>query len=545
MKARGAGNWDVWLVTQLAAVVSMAAFFYYLSRGDLLLYGDAAAHVNIARRVFDSRTPGLLQLGTVWLPLPHLLILPFLLSRWMWQTGIGGSIPSLIAYVFSVIGIYRLVVLALADTSPAAGRAFAAALSAAILGLNPNLLYLQSTAMTESIYLALSLWAVFFFLRSLRRAEVGDARAHSSAIACGLCLIGACLTRYDGWLLSLVIALAAMVVRIRQRNSPVSLPVVKLILMAAAGPLFWIAYNALIYHNPLEFLNGPYSAMAIERRSAVAGNPPHPGTHDLAVAFDYFLKSAELNLAWDGMEIFWVAALLVGTAAVVFVRRRLWPLVLLWLPVPFYTLSIAYASVPLFVPMWWPFSRYNVRYGIELLPAFAVFTAVTAYRAVELGSGMKTRLGIAALFFVLVVGSSIGVWRWGVVSFEEAAINSRARIALESRLASQLESFPPPTTFLMYLGDHVGAVEKAGIPLARVINEGNHRPWKRPFDPDGLWERALHHPSEYADCVIAFDGDPVADSVNHAELTPLAVLHASGQPAATIYRTRKPGNQPR
>ena len=97
------------LVGQIAAFTSIAAFSFYLRHSDLLLYGDAVAHINIARRVFDSRTPGLLQLGTVWLPLPHLLMLPFLTLRWLWQSGVGGSIPSLFAYVLSVIGIFRLV----------------------------------------------------------------------------------------------------------------------------------------------------------------------------------------------------------------------------------------------------------------------------------------------------------------------------------------------------------------------------------------------------------------------------------------------------
>ena len=78
------------------------------STGEVLLYGDAIAHINIARRVFDSRTPGLLQLGTVWLPLPHLLMIPFIVSMKMWRTGAGGSIPSMAAYVFGVIGIFRL-----------------------------------------------------------------------------------------------------------------------------------------------------------------------------------------------------------------------------------------------------------------------------------------------------------------------------------------------------------------------------------------------------------------------------------------------------
>jgi hypothetical protein len=92
----------------------------------------------------------------------------------------------------------------------------------------------------------------------------------------------------------------------------------------------------------------------------------------------------------------------------------------------------------------------------------------------------------------------------------------------------------------MYLGSHVGAVQQAGIPLRRVINEGNHRTWKQPVDQDGLWERALANPSRFVDFVIAFEGDAVANGVRKEELVPLAVLHSSDEPKATIYRTRVP-----
>src|SRR5437899_10029792 len=103
-------RWDpeTALVAWIASVVSVASFFYYFPRGEILLYGDAVAHINIARRVFDSQTPSLLQLGTVWLPLPHLLMIPFLVSDWMWRSGVGGSIPSMVAYVLGVMGIFRL-----------------------------------------------------------------------------------------------------------------------------------------------------------------------------------------------------------------------------------------------------------------------------------------------------------------------------------------------------------------------------------------------------------------------------------------------------
>jgi len=103
--------WDseVRLLAWLATCVSVFSFLFYFQHNDVLLYGDAVAHINIARRVFDSKTPGLLQLGTVWLPLPHLLMIPFLLSSEMWRRGVAGSIPSMAAYVFGVIGIFRLV----------------------------------------------------------------------------------------------------------------------------------------------------------------------------------------------------------------------------------------------------------------------------------------------------------------------------------------------------------------------------------------------------------------------------------------------------
>ena len=110
MSSQPIRRWDheTALLAWLTACVSIFSFLFYFRRGEVLLYGDAVAHINIARRVFDSRTPGLLQLGTVWLPLPHLLMIPFLLSTSLWQTGIGGSIPSMAAYIFGVIGVFRL-----------------------------------------------------------------------------------------------------------------------------------------------------------------------------------------------------------------------------------------------------------------------------------------------------------------------------------------------------------------------------------------------------------------------------------------------------
>ena len=537
---------DIFLVAQIATAISVISFFYHLQHGDLLLYGDAVAHINIARRVFDSRTPGLLQLGTVWLPLPHLLMLPFLLWQKMWQTGIGGSIPSLFAYVLSVVGIFRLVQRLVSGSGEGnAGGRFAAWLAAGIFALNPNLVYLQTTAMTEAVYLPFFIWATVFFSEAIRSCASGEvARGNSDLSKSGWCLMGACLTRYDGWLLAALIVFVALLHAYRGNFAALRPGGRKLVLLAVAGPALWLGYNAAVYRNPLEFANGPYSAKAIELKSISEGAPPHPGTHNLAMAFRYFLKAAELNLAPGRLQIFWVSALLLGTAMVLLFQRKLWPALLLWTPVPFYMLSIANGGVPIFVPTWWPFSLYNVRYGIEMLPAFAVFTAIAAYGLIKFAGTPRVRAAIAILFAALVTISYAQVLRAGPVSFREAVVNSRTRVVLENQLASIIRTLPENSTFLMYVGDHVGALQSAGVPLSHVINEGNHRPWKRPVDPEGLWERALAHPAKYADFVIAFDSDSVASAANKSEMTPVLVLHVTGQPPATIYRTLK-SNQAR
>src|SRR5438270_3017191 len=407
---------EIFLVGQIAAMVSIAAFFYYLRHDDLLLYGDAVAHINIARRVIDSRTPGLLQLGTVWLPLPHLLMLPFLASRWMWRTGIAGSIPSMLAYVFSVTGIFRLMKTVLPSSKDHAGIGFAPWFAAAIFALNPNLIYLQTTAMTEPVYLAFFIWTLVFICSAIRACAAADAKAATSSLTkAGLCLAAACLTRYDGWFLALVVTAVLFGLSLRSNFAFLRPGVKRLALLAAAGPALWLAYNAAVYRNPFEFANGAYSAKAIEQRSILAGSPPHPGTNNLPVAFRYFFKSAELNLAHGKWQIFWVCLLLLGTSIVLLFQRKLWPVLFLLIPVPFYMLSLAYSGVPIYVPTWWPFSRYNTRYGIEMLPAFAVFTAIAAYGLLRFAQKKKSRLAIAALFLILSAASYLQVFRAGPV----------------------------------------------------------------------------------------------------------------------------------
>src|SRR5258708_32805437 len=76
-----------------AALVSAGAVWLSWRQGWTLYYGDAEAHLNIARRIIGSRTPGYPQFGTVWLPGLHALLLPPGRRDGLGKSGLAGAIP--------------------------------------------------------------------------------------------------------------------------------------------------------------------------------------------------------------------------------------------------------------------------------------------------------------------------------------------------------------------------------------------------------------------------------------------------------------------
>jgi len=516
---------EYWAVTILLSLLGTVALFFFYSRNEILLSGDAVAHISIARRVFDSRTPGPLQLGSVWLPLPHLLTIPFILSKSMWQSGIGGSIVSVLSYVFAGIGLFRLLY---------RRSRVAAWIATALFAANPNVLYVQSTALNEPLYLACFIWAVVFFVEASQSLR-GNERITGRFLEKGaMALTAANFTRYDGWFLACVCWVAFLIKFLAElRVSPRTLielrrTVFKPLLLTALGPTLWMAYNLGVYMNPLDFANGPYSAKAIAGRTTQQGSPSYPGQDHLFTAAVYFVKAAQFSVGEHetGRILLFIAAL--GSAA--FALRRDWlPIALLWSPLVFYSLSIAYGSVPIFVPVWWPFSYYNVRYGLELLPAIAAGVGLAI--AVIRESWERELVPRLSTLVILLIGvfTYSQSWKATPVCLREVHANGSGRMELDHRLAKILSSLPQDSTVLAYTGTHGGAFQFAGFPLRRTINEGNLY----------IWDASLAHPAMDVDFVIAAEDDPVGSSLrNHpAGLTKIASVHLAGQSEVTVYET--------
>jgi hypothetical protein len=516
------------MVALLSAVLTLAALAFCSQHKLLLLYGDAVAHLHIARRLFDSRTPGFRQLGSVWLPLPHLLLVPFVLKMSWWQNGVAAALPSMACYVASCVGLYRLALCFV--------RHSIAWLAVAFFALNPGLLYFSTTAMTEPLFLAEMIWAALLIALLARRSEAGNGEGLGRLLLLtALVLVCAVFTRYDGWIYAAAAWCVASWILVRRQNLRERLTGIWLLgtVLVVMAPLVWIAYNAKQFHDPFDFLRGPYSARAIEARTSPYGPGHYMEYHRPVVAAVYFLKAAELGavVPYATQLIFLIS--LAGTAFL-WVRRRSAALAaasLLWLPLPFYVYSVAYGSVPIFIPVWFPHSWYNTRYGMEMLPAFALFAAA----ALEGLAVWRPRWQgwMVPVTAALIVTNTVLLLSARPLVFQEAVENSRSRIPFERALGNWLRVLPPAKTLLMYTSEHIGAVEQAGIPLRDIINEGNY----------SEWGTALEAPAAKADYVVALDGDPVAKAVAaHPQgLTLLQIICSTGQPCARVYKADRRG----
>ena len=508
-----------------AVVLGFVSFVVCYTHGYLLLYGDAVAHLGIARRIFDSRNPGLAQLGGVWLPLPHLLMLPFIGTMEWWQNGLAGAWPSLGCYILGVIGLYRLARRVMTPRWALVATMF--------YGLNPNLLYLATTAMTEPLFLAELIWLTLLTMECVDAVKAErDGRVARLMLGIGMLIVATVFTRYDGWIVGAAVwcVITWSLSRSRAMWRRVVPSFTIFTLLTVAGPLSWLAYNQHFFHDALDFMRGPYSASAIEKKTSPPGSRHYRGWHNPAWAVLFYTRTAQIDASvWEtGFAV--MAAALAGLALMV--RRGWgWASALLWIPLPFYVYSIAYGSVPIFIPQLWPHSFYNARYGMGLLPALAVFAALALD---GLDARWKTTLPLGSrllqpvTILLVVVGSLLMMYRIPLV-LKEAQVNSVTRVAFEAAIARELKSFPTGMPILIYNSEHIGALQQAGIPLRQTLNEGDYDSWKA----------ALDAPATRAAYVVAIAGDPVAAAVAKRPegLTELTVLCTTGQPCARIFRS--------
>jgi uncharacterized membrane protein HdeD (DUF308 family) len=260
------------------------------------------------------------------------------------------------------------------------------------------------------------------------------------------------------------------------------------------------------------------------------------------------VKAAELDAAAAAWGNLLLAVSLLGTVwAWLTVRRRAftWAL-LLWFPVAFYAYSVSYGSVPIFLPVWWPYSWYNLRYGMEMLPAFALGLGFAAQLVLEAVNEFKPRefngrwaSGAAGVLFLVVVLNAVQMVRERPLVYVEGTKNIEARRPYDQQIPPvlrRLEAERPGSVVLMNTSVFPEIVASTGIPLRQTINESDLE----------IYSEALAAPAAHASIVVAFDGDQIARAVKaHPEgLTAVRRFATAGEPAGTIYVSGTPLSHP-
>jgi hypothetical protein len=282
-------KWPIFIF--MIVVLAGIATAMYLHNGDryaLTYYGDAVSHLVAARKLFDwAENPGWSQIGTVWLPLPHLLLLfPSLIDE-LFFSGFAGLIVGLPCLALTSTLLYKILLRLLTRIPNVSHQmAIAAAVSAALLyGLNPNFLYLGITAMTEAPFMLFLVGAAYFMLRWFEEVNHKEVNGIKNLVLASVCVAAATLCRYEGWVLPLFLFTFASVVVVKRifrsermheigsasnRNGHAAFAVVLVVLaslVSFSGIAFWLVYNLANYGDPMEFANAQYYSAASQSLS--------------------------------------------------------------------------------------------------------------------------------------------------------------------------------------------------------------------------------------------------------------------------------------
>jgi len=493
---------DPWLIATfvVACIASSAACWYFFQHHQILLQEDAISHLRIARRVLDNTPPGFGQLGGVWLPLPHVLMLPFVWNDYLWRTGLAGSFVGMFCYMVSVIYLFFSARRLTQDSR-------ASFVGTLLFILNPDVLYVQATPLSEPVCIATMVITCYYFLAWTQ----DDHPKHLVGMAAGCFL--ATLARYDGWSLFLVLLVSIVVVGWikRQRWEQIEGNLLVFGTLGALGIGLWMLWCWVILGDPLYFHHSTFAATN--------------GSHFADTTFYTYHNMQESILAYMVLSIKTIGPILfvlAFIAIVVFVFRfRRTPstivgAVAFLTPFAFYFVSFYTGQVTIYLPGVGPNTDvhyiWNLRFGTEAVAPAALFLSILAMR------WSITRL--ARL--------------WGIVGSIVLVIS----ICIQTILIAHAGILPlqdgqyglscvPTEPITVYLAQHHDggkvledantfyiAESEAGIDLKNTIYEGS----------TGLWKKALKDPASMVEWIIVSPDAPDDPIAKHIDLESPAFL---------------------
>ncbi|QQS20955.1 MAG: hypothetical protein IPL87_00135 [Candidatus Moraniibacteriota bacterium] len=440
-------RYEVSILSLVLSIISVIAFVFYYQNGLGLAYNDARSHLDIGRRVVEGLSPGFAQLGSVWLPLTHLLMTLTVWNDFMWHSGLAGALWSMISFV----GTGVLIHLFLKELGVGrVGRLTGVFLFAA----NINILYLQSTAMTELVLLGTMTAAAYFLLLFYTRGIL------SFLILSSFFVMLATLVRYDGWFLLFFSSLMIFFSSFKEGGYRKAEG--RFILFATLGGFgvfLWLLWNLLIFGDPLFFAFGPYSAHTQQQDLQSAGMLPTKGDWFLSAKMYFYALAYNTNA--------WVLALgFVGTI-LLFLDRRVsrnarFASLALFAPLFFNILALYLGHSVLFIQGLSGDTWFNIRYGIMMMPSVAIFAGFLMERMAGIRSVL---VGTLALVFFFQFSSA------DAVTIDDGRVGSSQKNVTEVSTWLREHAGGRDGYILISAASHDSIIFSSGLPMKRFIRE--------------------------------------------------------------------------
>jgi hypothetical protein len=463
----------VFLVLVFVSIaVSIAAFAYFYAHAQTLMYKDAVSHLEIARRIVDSPSPGLTQVGGVWPPLTHLLSIILVWWDWAYFSGFAMTFWSMLAFVLTAGLLYK-------STFFLTGSRTAGVVAGTVFMINPNVLYMQSTPMTELPLFAAMVGMAYGTQRWIQTDK------WSYVLAAGLSAVAGSLIRYEAWVYLAVMFVIFGLAAWHKRYGPQKAEGLfwTAIYASSLGILFWMAYNQVVFHSFLNFWNGEYAkpSLWVGEAEKSVGNLP--------VAFKTYFYAVQDNLLLVGMVL---AAL--GLIAMIVKERlslRSLPSLGLMALFPFFVVALYTGQRPLHVLQIGGTDLYNVRFGLLMVLPEALMIGYL----VSVLSGFKLRYARLGLAGALTLGLLATVTVPGFMAPTSKIVTLKE--PLEFAKTSSFEQSDGVSTYLAshYTGGKILmesfgnelVLFRANIGLGDNVYEGSYK----------MWEPALDNPSDH------------------------------------------------
>lgn len=240
-------NSKYWVILLSLVATAISIYFSVIYFFDLKFFSnyDAIARLNIARRVIDSLTPGLGQLGGVWLPFPQILYVPLVTNDFLWRSGIAGMIVSGPLFVITSILVYRI-------TKEITSSFVAGTVAWLVFISNINVLSFQTAAMSEIFFIFSTTAIVYYLLKWVKTSH--NLPLLLAAVFCVLVT----LTRYEGYFVLIAATLSVLFITIykyKGNQKKIEGLGIIFITLASFGFIIWTIYSLLIFKDPIYWLN--------------------------------------------------------------------------------------------------------------------------------------------------------------------------------------------------------------------------------------------------------------------------------------------------